>query len=58
MFISPIINELESFIYEKYKSDLCIPSKKYSDNEKNKLLYMINLQTINYSAYYNIISNI
>lgn len=46
------------YLHEKYKSDLCIPSKKYSDNEKNKLLYMINLQTINYSAYYNIISNI
>jgi len=46
------------YLYNKYKTDLCIPTIKYSNEQKNKLLYLIDLQTINYSAYYNIISNI
>ena len=46
------------YLYKKYSKDISIPAKEYSDDEKDKLLYMINLQRINYNAYYNIISNI
>ena len=46
------------YLHNKYKSDLFIPSIKYKDDDIKKLLYLINLQTINYNAFYHIISSI
>ena len=45
------------YLHNKY-DDLFIPTIKYSEEKIRKLLYLINLQTINYSVYYNIISSI
>lgn len=45
------------YLLEKYK-DLSIPTVKYSENEHKKLLYMMNLQTINYNPYYYVIASI
>ena len=45
------------YLHNKY-DDLCIPTQKLSDDKIKKMLYLINMQTINYSAYYNIITSI
>lgn len=45
------------YLLEKYK-DISIPTLKYSENEHKKLLYLMNLQTINYNPYYYVIASI